>query len=185
VIGKTGWTRSAKRCFVGAASDQDREVLVAVLGSVDLWGDLDRLIAYGLASPSEGPRWPSGAEWTKARMRDDSDWRAAAGRDKAARQAKAAASTAAKPAAVAQPVDGKEFRYDLHVAAFRSRAQAYHLQRQVAAKGYQATVEQLRTRRPLFRVTVIGFPTRASARAAARVLGKAHRVDPQIVAVRA
>jgi hypothetical protein len=32
---------------------------------------------------------------------------------------------------------------------------------------------------------VVGFSTRDSARKAARALGKAHRVEPQIVAVRA
>lgn len=183
VIGKTGWTRRAKRCFVGAASVEGREVLVAVLGSVDLWGDLDRLIAFGLAQPSESPRWPSGTEWVEATRRDDSDWRAAV-REKAP-AAKAVDVTTAKPATVAQGADRKGFRYEVHVAAFRSKAQADRLQRQVAAQGYRATVARLRTRRPLFRVTVVGFQTRASAREAVRVLSKAHRVDPQIVAVRA
>ena len=44
LIGKTGYTRKAKRCFAGAASLGGREVLVVVLGSNDLWGDLDLLV---------------------------------------------------------------------------------------------------------------------------------------------
>jgi D-alanyl-D-alanine carboxypeptidase (penicillin-binding protein 5/6) len=37
VIGKTGWTRVARKCFVGAATQDGRRVLVAVLGSSDSW----------------------------------------------------------------------------------------------------------------------------------------------------
>ncbi|MFQ5667963.1 MAG: D-alanyl-D-alanine carboxypeptidase family protein, partial [Candidatus Binatia bacterium] len=47
VVGKTGWTRAAKRCFVGAATEDGRELIVAVLGSRDLWGDLKRLLDFG------------------------------------------------------------------------------------------------------------------------------------------
>ena len=45
VIGKTGYTRPARRCFVGAATHDDREVIVALLGATDLWGDTKRLFA--------------------------------------------------------------------------------------------------------------------------------------------
>lgn len=48
VIGKTGYTRPAKRCFVGAARSGDREVIVALLGSTDLWGDARALVGIGL-----------------------------------------------------------------------------------------------------------------------------------------
>lgn len=47
VIGKTGYTRPAKRCFVGSAADGEREVVIAVLGSSDLWSDARQLVAYG------------------------------------------------------------------------------------------------------------------------------------------
>ncbi|TMB46682.1 MAG: D-alanyl-D-alanine carboxypeptidase [Deltaproteobacteria bacterium] len=47
VIGKTGYTRPARRCFVGAASHGDRELIIAVLGARDLWSDARRLFAYG------------------------------------------------------------------------------------------------------------------------------------------
>ncbi len=47
VIGKTGWTIAAKRCFVGAARVDGRELIVAVLGARDLWGDVRKLIEFG------------------------------------------------------------------------------------------------------------------------------------------
>ena len=47
VIGKTGYTRPARRCFVGAASHGDRELVIALLGARDLWSDARRLFAYG------------------------------------------------------------------------------------------------------------------------------------------
>ena len=47
VIGKTGYTRPARRCFVGAASHGDRELVIALLGARDMWSDARRLFAYG------------------------------------------------------------------------------------------------------------------------------------------
>src|SRR5256712_3555804 len=49
MIGKTGYTRPARRCFVGAASHGDRELIIALLGARDLWSDARRLFAYGSA----------------------------------------------------------------------------------------------------------------------------------------
>ena len=51
VLGKTGYTRAAKRCFVGAARADGREIVVALLGSTDMWGDARRLLDFGLAHP--------------------------------------------------------------------------------------------------------------------------------------
>lgn len=47
VVGKTGWTRASKKCFAGAGTMDGRQILVAILGSTDLWGDLKALFAYG------------------------------------------------------------------------------------------------------------------------------------------
>jgi serine-type D-Ala-D-Ala carboxypeptidase (penicillin-binding protein 5/6) len=49
VIGKTGYTRPARRCFVGAAGTGSREVVIAILGSTDLWGDARRMLYYGMS----------------------------------------------------------------------------------------------------------------------------------------
>ncbi len=48
VIGKTGYTRPARRCFVGAAGQGSREVVIAILGATDLWGDARRMLYYGM-----------------------------------------------------------------------------------------------------------------------------------------
>lgn len=52
VIGKTGYTRPAKRCFVGAANHDGKEIVIALLGSTDLWGDARRLVSFGLGDPN-------------------------------------------------------------------------------------------------------------------------------------
>lgn len=51
IIGKTGWTRKGKACFVGRIQWKGREVLVSLLGSHRLWHDLHVLLNYqfGLA----------------------------------------------------------------------------------------------------------------------------------------
>jgi len=50
VIGKTGYTRAAGRCFVGSARDGSQEIIIAFLGSQNLWGDARSLFEYGLGS---------------------------------------------------------------------------------------------------------------------------------------
>ncbi len=209
-MGKTGYTRAAKRCYVGAASDGQREVLVAVLGSTDLWGDVTRLIEYGLKQPATLQGWQE-TKWQPAPSAP-ADWKAAKGTDDDWEEARAAAEpawqdatvhkpkprelkiAAAPPAQLQKPpVEQDELagqraglRYHIHMASFRSRAKADELRRKVAQRGYQAAVESLGgKKRPVFRVTVRNFTSRESARAAANVLRKAFRVDPLIVAARA
>jgi serine-type D-Ala-D-Ala carboxypeptidase (penicillin-binding protein 5/6) len=46
--GKTGYTLAAMKCFVGAAARNGATVVVAMLGSHDLWGDSTKLLGYGL-----------------------------------------------------------------------------------------------------------------------------------------
>jgi D-alanyl-D-alanine carboxypeptidase len=55
VIGKTGYTRPARRCFVGAASHDGRELIIALLGSRDLWTDAKRLFSFGFGGAPERP----------------------------------------------------------------------------------------------------------------------------------
>ena len=45
--GKTGYTRAARRCFVGAASRNGVTLVVSVLGSRNLWRDTKRLFEFG------------------------------------------------------------------------------------------------------------------------------------------
>jgi D-alanyl-D-alanine carboxypeptidase (penicillin-binding protein 5/6) len=46
VIGKTGYTRAAGRCFVGSARHDGREIVIALLGSTDLWGDARHMFEW-------------------------------------------------------------------------------------------------------------------------------------------
>lgn len=46
VVGKTGWTRSARHCFVGVIRTSSGSAFVSMLGSRALWKDLARLVDY-------------------------------------------------------------------------------------------------------------------------------------------
>ena len=53
--GKTGYTRKAGHCFVGAAQGETRTILVAILGSPsrkNLWTDTEKLISRNLQGGS-------------------------------------------------------------------------------------------------------------------------------------
>lgn len=50
VLGKTGYTRAAGRCFAGAAELNGRRVITVVFGASDMWGDTRKLMEYGFAS---------------------------------------------------------------------------------------------------------------------------------------
>jgi D-alanyl-D-alanine carboxypeptidase len=58
VIGKTGYTRPARRCFVGAATHDGRELVIALLGARDLWSDAKRLFTYGFGGAAGAPERP-------------------------------------------------------------------------------------------------------------------------------
>ena len=58
VVGKTGYTRAAGRCFAGAATYEGREVIVVILGSSDLWGDTRTLIEWAHRGDGRGA-WPA------------------------------------------------------------------------------------------------------------------------------
>jgi D-alanyl-D-alanine carboxypeptidase (penicillin-binding protein 5/6) len=195
VIGKTGWTRRAKRCFVGASTDGQHEILVSLLGSNDLWGDLDKLVEYGFnrVNPDRVPPQVT-TTWQQVKAADDDAWRAAVTRqDPSWKNAAPAAvvprsQPASSPAASAPQARGGQpetrFRYHIYVASFPSRERADQLRRLVARDGYRARVERVLTNRTMYRVTVRDFTSRDSARQAARVLRRAHSVEPLIVAVR-
>ncbi len=61
VIGKTGYTRAAGRCFAGAATFEGREVIVVIMGASDLWGDTKKLIQW--AHRGDGK-----TEWPRVQM---------------------------------------------------------------------------------------------------------------------
>lgn len=46
VVGKTGWTRRAKHCFVGHINAPGKKIVFAILGSSSLWRDVKRMVDY-------------------------------------------------------------------------------------------------------------------------------------------
>jgi D-alanyl-D-alanine carboxypeptidase (penicillin-binding protein 5/6) len=153
VVGKTGWTIAARKCFVGAAMADGRELVVAVLGSRDLWGDLKRLIEYGF----RGTEPPLAAP--------DVD----------------VATTASVPAAGDD--DGDEAggalsgpKYCVRLGSFRHLKRATRLQRAVANSGYPARIEKIRHGRGhLYRVSVGRYASRDAAQHVAERLRRTHQ----------
>ncbi len=56
VVGKTGWTRSAKHCFVGHIGAGNRKTYVSMLGSNGLWRDLRILVDYSYGTSYKAPK---------------------------------------------------------------------------------------------------------------------------------
>lgn len=46
IVGKTGWTKKARHCFVGRVQSQGKRVVISMLGSHRLWKDLKTLVDY-------------------------------------------------------------------------------------------------------------------------------------------
>jgi D-alanyl-D-alanine carboxypeptidase (penicillin-binding protein 5/6) len=155
VVGKTGWTIAAKKCFVGAADADGRQLIVAVMGSRDLWGDLKRLLEYGLdGSPRPLPEAVELDTWAAAAP-------AVAGGDDAE-------DTPAASARVQQ-------QYAVHLATFQHKTTAARLQSAMSRSGYPARVETVRRgRRPLYRVAVGDYSSRQDAERAAQRIKKSH-----------
>ncbi len=178
LIGKTGYTRRAKRCFAGAASLAGREVIVVVLGSNDLWGDLDLLVDYGLKPPAPAPDWSNETGWRQALAEPSVPKQAIT---KAPKQAPRVIAQGDRGRVVAEP----RFRFHVQVASLRSKTIAQDLLRRVTERGYPAVVERVEDRGTvLYRVVVREFADRVIARRVARDLSRELRLETQIVAVR-
>lgn len=179
LIGKTGYTRLAKRCFAGAASFEGREVIVVVLGSSNLWGDLDLLIEYGLRPPAPARDWTEMNGWRQARVAEP--------------VVEPRTASATRPSAqriIAQGDRGRiqaepEFRFHVQVAALRSKTIAQDLLRKVSARGYSASIEPLASAgTTYYRVLVRDLADRVVARRVARDLSRDLQLETQIIAVR-
>ena len=211
VIGKTGWTRQAKRCFVGAASAGGREVIVAVLGSNDLWSDVEILATYGLGQepPNDwGDRagWqqaaaasaPMGTAWTRPSSEAELPVVAPPAREiderRGMRMAAVVPPTApygrpGKEAAAARPEtqaqgDGGDLARD----RLRFSLHLGSFRSKVRADQLCKDVAKRGYRAEIepvagaYRVTVPSFQSRDAARRAARTLGRTLRIEPVIVA---
>lgn len=123
--GKTGYTYAAQKCFVGGVSRNGATLIVSVMGSRDLWGDVRRLLDYGLdnydtlkTTAPVAPAFLNG----KATVRQ---------------------SKAATP--LLTPEEERRIQsangYILQVASFRERDRAELLQKWILEGGYQAFLE--------------------------------------------
>jgi D-alanyl-D-alanine carboxypeptidase (penicillin-binding protein 5/6) len=150
VVGKTGWTLAAKKCFVGAAQANGREIGVAVLGSRDLWGDLKRLIEYGFSGTN--PPVPEAPVVEMASVRG-----------KAAVEGDDQTDDGANAPTVQ--------RYSIRIATFRELNSAIRLKNSVRRNGYPARVEKISTgRRARYCVSVGTYPSRHQAQRVAATL---------------
>lgn len=179
LIGKTGYTRLAKRCFAGAASFGGREVIVVVLGSSNLWGDLDLLVDYGLKPPAPAQNWTQMNGWRQARLPEiPAEPRAASGVRPSAQQIIAQGDRS-------RVTTDPEFRFHVQVASLRSKTIAQDLLRKVVARGYNASIEPLGSAgTTYYRVLVRDLADRAIARRVARDLSRDLQLETQIIAVR-
>ena len=162
VVGKTGWTIAAKKCFVGAAAADGRELSIAVLGSRDLWGDLKRLIEFGFNGVN--PPTPGAAVVEAAAQKG----RSAAIGDDDADDAPGIRATQ---------------RYAVQLGTFQKFKAATRLKTAIAAKGFPVRIETLHQGRlRLYRVAVGNYADRRAAqRAAARLKKSAGHLSPFIV----
>lgn len=125
--GKTGYTHAAQKCFVGAVQRNGATLLIAILGSRNLWGDTRQLLEYGFdnyetlksATPNVTP--PPGTQL--------------AGRPE-------------RGSLISLPQDGDSSLsaadgYIVQLGAFRERERAEFLARQVARRGLQAFLETI------------------------------------------
>lgn len=146
VIGKTGYTRPAKRCFVGAARSGDREVIVALLGSTDLWGDARTLVEIGLGGGGpiepEVPVLQAKRPTPKAPAKPTPVLRAAPSRKKPIPQL---ANRKKAPRAVEEgdieelPRDlAGPARFTVQLGPFSSKSVALSTRTKLAKKGYHA-----------------------------------------------
>jgi serine-type D-Ala-D-Ala carboxypeptidase (penicillin-binding protein 5/6) len=167
VIGKTGYTRPAKRCFVGAAQDGEREIIIALLGSNDLWGDARRLIEYGLERTSvTRPDAQQVDERTRPSAAPVQDVVRAPGRSTA---------TARRT-----PV------YAVHVGTFDRIDRARRLQRALGRRGFSAAIDSIATgtgkdRHTQYRVEIGPYANRDQAESAVRTMAGQIALPTQIV----
>jgi D-alanyl-D-alanine carboxypeptidase len=176
VIGKTGWTRVAKKCFVGAATQDGRRVLVAVLGSNNLWGDLRRMID-----------WTFGNETPPSDLSPDLEWQQAARgpvggprlqRGGGSHNGSAVRSTRQRPGQ-----RQKRQAFHVQLGTFRNRQEADRVRKRLRASGYSSVVQKVGKRRQeRYRIIVVGLPSRTTAQKVAQVLKRAYRLDAQVVA---
>lgn len=213
VIGKTGWTREAKRCFVGMTSANGHEVIIAILGSNNLWADVELLSRYGLGQAMPGYEdWRQRNGWQQAAVdppaaaappavtwyRGTGGVQAAPPSERSERSARVASApamttfqkggTAAKRPAGAAMAQGD--REDPRRATLRYHVELGRYRSKVRAEQIARDLTKRGYRSEIassggaYRVVVKNFPSRDAARKAATTLGRALKVEPVVTASR-
>jgi D-alanyl-D-alanine carboxypeptidase (penicillin-binding protein 5/6) len=125
--GKTGYTHAAQRCFVGAVQRNGATLLIALLGSRNLWGDTRQLLEYGFDN----------YETLKSAVRTTGP----------TRSTRVLAGVARSDAALIAPEGDAKFNapdgYMLQLGAFRERERAESLAKQFSRRGIEAFLEKL------------------------------------------
>jgi len=169
VIGKTGYTVAAKKCFVGAGSYNGREIVVAVMGSRDLWGDTRRLLEFGF----DGQLPPLMTAHSHL---------------KGSKRVAPGTSTAVRHEAMPSPPahGARSRRYAVNVGTFDRRDRAERLQRALGRRGFDVAIDQVadgrgRHRRTRYRVEVGPYSNRGQAESAARTMAAQVDLPTRIV----
>lgn len=167
VIGKTGYTVPAKKCFVGAGTFDGREVIVAVLGSSDLWGDTKRLFEFGF-----GDAMPPAPLLQHAAMRPAVHHGARAGKHGNSR------TRAQAPSATGH--------YAIQVGSFERIDRAKRMQHALGRRGYDAAINRVakgsgKHKRTEYQVRVGTYPSRGQAESAVRTMAAHVDVPVRIV----
>jgi D-alanyl-D-alanine carboxypeptidase (penicillin-binding protein 5/6) len=157
VIGKTGYTIAAKKCFVGAGSYGGKEVIVALMGSRDLWGDTRRLLEFGFDGdlpPEVDPRIKRQQVINRAPT--------------STKRESARVARSSRDSARAQ-----RGQYAIHVGTFEQKERAERLQRALGRRGFDVNIDRLadgrgRSKRVRYRVQVGPYANRGQAESAAR-----------------
>ncbi len=153
--GKTGYTYSAQRCFVGGVSRNGVTLIVSILGSRDLWGDTRRLLEYGLQNyetlrvASARAAAPSFSDGQVIRQEKPSSPLFSSEEERRVRSSSG---------------------YILQIASFRERDRAESLQKLMIEEGLQAYLETaaLNNGETTYRVRVGPYPQLLHAQEAAR-----------------
>ncbi len=170
VIGKTGYTVPAKKCFVGAGTLDGREIIVSVLGSRDLWGDTKRLFEFGF-----GDAMPPAPLVQHAALRPavrGTGHRAARGKRGVGRTAAAA--------------PGRSESYAIQVGTFDKVERARRLQHALGRRGYDAAINRVATgkgksKKTKYHVRVGTYPSRGQAESAVRTMAAQVDLPTRIV----
>ncbi|HWO42940.1 MAG TPA: D-alanyl-D-alanine carboxypeptidase [Candidatus Eisenbacteria bacterium] len=165
--GKTGYTHAAQKCFVGAVERNGVTLIVALLGSRDLWGDTKRLLEHGFTH----------YDLLKAAVERPARTRAAV--QAAALGERASPSIISTSDPDLRAADG----YFLQVGSFRDRDRAESLVKRFSQIGFDAFLEptSLRTGETAYRVRLGPYALYPEARERAEQITNKFGQQPIIV----